>query len=40
MVPLKDGKEFKEMDIIEIKREKFKFLLLCLKEIVLKKEEI
>jgi hypothetical protein len=40
MEPLKDGNQFKKMDIIEIKKEKFKHLLLCLKEIVLKKEEI
>jgi len=37
---LKDGKEFNKMDILEIKKANFKYLLLCLKEIVLKKEEI
>jgi hypothetical protein len=36
----KDGNLFKKMVFIEIKKEKYKFLLLCLKEIVLKKEEI
>ena len=33
-------KSVQKMDILEIKKVNFKYLLLCLKEIVLKKEEI